>query len=100
MKYLEYHFKNLQYNVYVNQPTTWDIEYAKGVLNSEIEGLDKVKERIVEMISINKLKNAGQKAKGFILLLNGPPGTGKTSIAKAIAKSLKRVSRFISCAGV
>lgn len=59
MKYLEYHFKNLQYNINIKQPTTWDIDYAKGILNSEIEGLDKVKERIVEMISINKLKNAG-----------------------------------------
>jgi Lon-like ATP-dependent protease len=52
------------------------------------------------MIAVNRLKNSDEKSKGFILLLNGPPGVGKTSIAKSIGKCLKRTQRFISFAGV
>ena len=80
----------------------WDLQHSKKVLQDELYGLDKVKERIVELISVNKLRRSqeGYKKKGFVLCLYGPPGTGKTSIAKAIAKSLKRESRFISFAGV
>lgn len=78
----------------------WDIKHAKNVLDREIYGLEKVKERILEMIAVNQLKKADEQSKGFIILLYGPPGTGKTSIAKAVAESLKRESRFISFAGV
>ena len=81
-------------------PSNWDISYAKKVLDEEIFGLEKVKERIIEMIAVNQMKNTHARSKGFILLLQGPPGTGKTSIAKAIAKALQKQSRFISFAGI
>ncbi|KAL4480128.1 hypothetical protein ABPG74_020644 [Tetrahymena malaccensis] len=81
-------------------PANWDIGYAKKVLDDEIYGLEKVKERIIEMIAVNQMKNTHSKSKGFILLLQGPPGTGKTSIAKAVAKALQKENRFISFAGI
>ena len=80
----------------------WDLQHSKEILENELYGLEKVKERIVELIAVNKLRRSqdSYKKKGFVLCLYGPPGTGKTSIAKAISKSLKRESRFISFAGV
>ena len=78
----------------------WNITQTKDILEKNIYGLQKVKERIVEMIAVNKLKGETKKTKGFIILLYGPPGTGKTSVAKSIAKAIKRPHRFISFAGV
>lgn len=78
----------------------WNVKYTSKILEDNIYGLEKVKERILEMVAVNKLKSSDRKAKGFIILLHGPPGTGKTSIAKNIAQSLKRTSRLISFSGV
>ena len=91
---------SIPWNTYTNE--VWDVEFSKQVLDDNIYGLDKVKERIIELIAVNRLKLAQEGAvkKGFVILLYGPPGTGKTSMAKTIATALKRESRFISFAGV
>ena len=65
----------------------FDIEHAKKVLNKEHEHLDDIKQRIVELIAVGQLKGS---IAGSIILLSGPPGVGKTSIGKSIAKSLNR----------
>ncbi len=64
-----------------------DIHHAKSILDSEHYGLEKVKERILEFLAVKKLK-ADQK--GSIICLVGPPGVGKTSVGKSIAKTLGR----------
>jgi len=89
---------SIPWNKYTDQ--YWNINQTKDILEKNIYGLNKVKERIIEMIAVNKLKGETKKTKGFIILLYGPPGTGKTSVAKSIAKAIKRPHRFISFAGV
>ncbi len=74
-----------------------DIKEAKNILEKDHYGLDKVKERIIQHLTVMKLKNNQQ---GSILLLVGPPGTGKTSLGKSIAKVLKREYVRISLGGV
>ena len=74
-----------------------DIAEARRVLESHHNGLEKVKERIVQHLAVMKLKEEKQ---GSILLLSGPPGTGKTSLGRSIAEALGRKYVRISLGGV
>lgn len=74
-----------------------DIHIAEKILNRDHEGLEEVKERILEYLSVQQLTNS---LRGPILCLAGPPGVGKTSLAKSIAESLNRKFVRISLGGV
>jgi len=74
-----------------------DIKAAKAVLDKDHYNLEKVKERILEYLSVRKLK---EKMKGPILCFIGPPGVGKTSLGRSIAKALGREFVRISLGGV
>ena len=74
-----------------------DIAEARRVLESHHNGLEKVKERIVQHLAVMKLR---QEKQGSILLFAGPPGTGKTSLGKSIAEALGRKYVRVSLGGV
>ncbi|MEH7112136.1 endopeptidase La [Neobacillus niacini] len=74
-----------------------DIKRAEKILNQDHFGLEKVKERVLEFLAVQKLTNS---LKGPILCLAGPPGVGKTSLARSIASSLNRNFVRVSLGGV
>lgn len=74
-----------------------DIAYAKQVLEEDHYGLEAVKERILEFLAVRSLTKKGESP---ILCLVGPPGTGKTSIARSLSKALKKPYTRISLGGV
>lgn len=74
-----------------------DIEYARKVLDEDHYGLNKVKERVLEFLAVRKLKD---KTRGPILAFIGPPGVGKTSIGRSIARAMGRKFIRISLGGV
>ncbi|MGE0771580.1 MAG: endopeptidase La [Cyclobacteriaceae bacterium] len=75
----------------------FDLKRAKRILDKDHHGLTKVKNRILEYLAVLKLK---QDMKGPILCLHGPPGVGKTSLGRSIAKSLQRNYVRMSLGGV
>ena len=74
-----------------------DIDIAEKIMEEDHYGLEKVKERILEYLSVRKLT---ETMKGPILCLVGPPGVGKTSLARSIARSMERKFVRVSLGGV
>jgi ATP-dependent Lon protease len=77
--------------------TPFTLDAARAVLDADHYGIDKVKRRIVQFLAVTQLKS---DIRGPILCLTGPPGVGKTSLAKSIAKALGRQYARVSLGGV
>ncbi|MGB0454504.1 MAG: endopeptidase La [Bacteriovoracaceae bacterium] len=77
-----------------------DVSNAKNVLDEHHFGMKDVKERIVEFLAVKTLLKDESKGKGTILCLAGPPGVGKTSIAKSLSEALGKTFQRISLGGV
>lgn len=74
----------------------WDVQYSADLLDKTHFGMQDTKDRILEFIAKNKRINSQT---GMVLLLTGPPGVGKTSIAKSIGECLQRPTTVISMGG-
>lgn len=74
-----------------------NLKKAERILNEDHYGLERVKERIVEALAVRKLK---EKPKGSILCLVGPPGVGKTSLGRSVARALNRKFMRLSLGGL
>jgi len=94
MNYVEF-LADLPWNEYSKD--NFNLKRAKKILDEDHFGLEKVKERIIEYLAVLKLKN---NMKAPILCLYGPPGVGKTSLGKSIAKALNRKYVRMSLGGV
>jgi ATP-dependent Lon protease len=94
LNYLEF-LVDLPWNEYT--PDKFDLDRAQKILDEDHYGLEKVKERIVEHLAVIKLKN---DLKAPILCFAGPPGVGKTSLGRSIARALDRKYIRMSLGGV
>jgi len=78
-------------------PDNSNLIHARKILDEDHSSLEKVKKRVIEFLAIRALNH---KSSGSILCLYGPPGVGKTSLGKSIARSLDRKFERISLGGV
>lgn len=81
----------------INSDDEVNVEEARSVLDADHDGLEKVKERILEFVAIKQLSKG---VKSQIICLVGPPGVGKTSVAASIARALKRKYARVSLGGM